>query len=130
MECYNECFAQDCHNFIGLLRGGSLMFPKVPQSSLGILRVPQLSIVEPAQPSEFPIITMAKVLSKAAKQTGHDETNKKIQKNDNISEGPSTLTQSYVSPRNKGLIAGLIKGNQWLINFLGGVALGGYLRFP
>ena len=34
--------------------------------------------------------------------------------------------------RNKGLIAGLIKGNQWLINpkhkagyFLGGVALGG-----
>ena len=34
-------------------------------------------------------------------------------------------------PRNKGLIAGLIKGNQWLISpdhkalFLGGVALGG-----
>ena len=36
------------HDFIGLLRGGvprgggSLMFPKVPQSSLGIFRVPQL----------------------------------------------------------------------------------------
>ena len=39
--------------------------------------------------------------------------------------------QSYVSPRNKGLIAGLIKGNQWLISpkskalFLGGGSFGG-----
>ena len=38
--------------------------------------------------------------------------------------------QSY-PPRNRGLILGLIKGNQWLISpdqkalFLGGVALGG-----
>ena len=44
--------------------------------------------------------------------------------------------QSYVSPRNKGLIAGLIKGNQWLISpdhkalFLGRVALGGVARIP
>ena len=36
-----------------------------------------------------------------------------------------------VTPRNKGLIAGLIKGNQWLISpnhkalFLGGGTLGG-----
>ena len=41
------------HQFIGLLRGGgvprgggSLIFPKVPQSSLGILRVPQLPPLE------------------------------------------------------------------------------------